>query len=50
MSDKASKESQYIVSRPGPGSDPLFGSDWESRRDIRLLRASCHRQSDLFGT
>ena len=29
MSDKAGKESQYIVSRPEPGSDPPSGSDRE---------------------
>ena len=33
MSEKGSKESQYIVSRPRPGSDPPFGSDWESGCD-----------------
>ena len=33
MSDKAGKESQYIVSRLEPGSDPPFGSDRESERD-----------------
>ena len=33
MSDKASKESQYIVSRSETGSDPPFGSDWESGCD-----------------
>ena len=27
---KTGKESQYIVSRPELGSDPLFESDWES--------------------
>ena len=27
---KTGKESQYIVSRPEPGSDPPFGSDRES--------------------
>ena len=33
MSEKAGKESQYIVSRPGTGSDPPFGSDREFERD-----------------
>ena len=32
-SDKAGKESQYIVSRPKLGSDPPFGSDRESGCD-----------------
>ena len=30
---KTGKESQYIVSRPGTGSDPPFGSDRESGCD-----------------
>ena len=30
---KTGKESQYIVSCPGTGSDPPFGSDWESGCD-----------------
>ena len=30
---KSGKESQYIVSHPELGSDPLIGSDWESRCD-----------------
>ena len=30
---KTGKESQYIVSSPGLGSDPPFGSDWESGCD-----------------
>ena len=30
---KTGKESQYIVSRPGPSSDPPFGSDRESECD-----------------
>ena len=33
MSEKVSKESQYIVSHPELGSDPPFGSDRESGRD-----------------
>ena len=33
ISDKEHiNESQYIVSRPGLGSDPSFGSDWASGR------------------
>ena len=34
MSEKVSKESQYIVSRIEPGSDPPFESDRESGCDI----------------
>ena len=30
---KTGKESHYIVSRPGTGSDPPFGSDRETGRD-----------------
>ena len=30
---KSGKESQYLVSRPGLGSDPPIGSDWESGGD-----------------
>ena len=30
---KTGKESQYRVSRPELGSDPPFGSDWESGCD-----------------
>ena len=37
MYDKAGKESQYIVSRPRPDSDPPFGSDREPRRDVSPL-------------
>ena len=33
MSEIAGKESQYIVSCPGTGSDPPFGSDREFGRD-----------------
>ena len=33
MFEKVSKESQYMTSRPGTGSDPPFGSDREARRD-----------------
>ena len=33
MSKKVSKESQYIVLRSEPGSDPPFGSDRESGCD-----------------
>ena len=33
MSDKAGKESQYIVSRPEIGSDPPIGSNRGSGRD-----------------
>ena len=33
MSNKAGKESQYMVSRPELGSDPPFGSGRESGRD-----------------
>ena len=29
MSEKESKESQYIVSHPGLSSDPLFRLDWD---------------------
>ena len=32
---KKGKESQYIVSRPRPGSDPPFGLDRESGCDNR---------------
>ena len=34
MSDKTGKESQYMISRPELGSDPLIGSDRELGRDI----------------
>ena len=34
MSDKAGKESQYIVLRPETGFDPPIGSDRGSGRDI----------------
>ena len=34
MSDKAGKESQYIVSRPETSSDPPIGSERESRCDM----------------
>ena len=39
MSNYSDKESQYIylVSRPGLGSDPLFGSDRDSGCDIKYL-------------
>ena len=30
---KSGKESQYMVSHPELGSDPLIGSDWESGCD-----------------
>ena len=30
---KSGKESQYLVSRPGLGSDPPIGSDRDSGRD-----------------
>ena len=33
LKKKTGKESQYIVSRPRPGSDSSFGSDRESGRD-----------------
>ena len=33
MSDKASKESQYMVSHPGLGSNPPIESDQESGCD-----------------
>ena len=33
MFEKVSKESQYMVSHPGPGSDPPIGSDREPERD-----------------
>ena len=33
MSDKAGKDSQYMVSRHELGSDQTFGSDWESGCD-----------------
>ena len=33
MFDKAGKESQYMFSRPEPGSDPPIGSDRESGCD-----------------
>ena len=33
MSDKTSKESQYMISRPEHGSDPPIGSDRESGCD-----------------
>ena len=33
MSDKAGKESQYLVSHPELGSNPPIGSDLESGRD-----------------
>ena len=33
MYDKASKESQFTVSRPETGSDSPIGSDWESGCD-----------------
>ena len=33
MSEKVSKESQYMVSHPELGSDLPFGSDRESGRD-----------------
>ena len=34
MSEKVSKESQYMVSHPELGSDPPIGSDRELGRDI----------------
>ena len=34
MSEKVSKEFQYMVSHPDLGSDPPIGSDRESGRDI----------------
>ena len=34
MSEKVSKESKYIFSRPKLGSDPAFGSDRESGCDM----------------
>ena len=34
MSEKVSKESQYMVSHPGPGLDPPIGSDRESGCDM----------------
>ena len=34
LKKKTGKESQYIVSRPEPGSDPPIGSDRESGGDI----------------
>ena len=40
MSDKAGKESQYIVSRPELDSDPPFGSDRESGCDRLILNGS----------
>ena len=33
LKKKTGKESHYIVSRPGTGSDPPFGSDRETGRD-----------------
>ena len=36
MSDKAGTESQYIVSRPEPGSDPPSGSNRESGCDTYI--------------
>ena len=37
---KTGKESQYMVSRPELGSDPLIGSDRESRCDIAMSVSS----------
>ena len=34
---KTGKESQYIVSRPEPGSDPPFRSDRESGCDSHIV-------------
>ena len=36
MSDKAGKESQYMVSHPELGSDLPIGSDWESGCDTKI--------------
>ena len=33
MSDKAGKQSQYVISRPELDSDPPIGSDRDSGRD-----------------
>ena len=38
MSDKADKESQYMISHPELGSDPPIGSDRESGHDIQISR------------
>ena len=40
MSEKVSKESQYMVSHPELDSDPPIGSDRESGRDTRVLTDS----------
>ena len=47
MSEKAGKESQCIVSRPGPGSDPPFGSDWESGRDRWIFVRKKNEQNEI---
>ena len=43
MSDKAGKESQYTVSHPKLGLDPLIGSDRETGRDIHYIARSVLR-------
>ena len=43
---KTGKESQYIVSRPEPGSDPPFGLDQESGCDNNYMLSSPMRGKD----
>ena len=40
MSEKESKESQYIVSHPILGSDPPFGSDQDPGVTVSMTSAS----------
>ena len=43
LKKKTGKESQYMVSHPGTGSDPPIGSDWDSGCDIiPLMSAMVH--------